>query len=257
MNMKHLKHFTFLLTLLLFFGCSSDKDLNPENSNQTCKISKITYGFGSGNETFDVSYDNDNISQFLSSTTKVIFSYNSNQLTIKETINLSNNQTEFKSEFVSINGKITEERTYEYYSGALNYTGKDNFEYSGNNLTLIQHYNSNDAYSGKTVINWTNNNPTSTSFYDENNVLECTITLNHNNTQVNKFNAEFMLFLFQDIFDEDFSKYLFLGNHNLTSTTNSCSGNTTNYTITNNSNGYTSEIKQGTNSLYKFEYTCQ
>ena len=61
----------------------------------------------------------------------------------------------------------------------------------------------------------------------------------------------------QDIFDEDFSQYLFLGNNNLTSTINSCSGNTTNYTITNNSNGYTSEIKQGTNSLYKFVYTCQ
>ncbi len=139
----------------------------------------------------------------------------------------------------------------------MNYTGKDTFEYSENNLTLIQHYDSNNAYSGKTIINWTNNNPTSTSFYDENNVLECTITLNHDNTQVNKFNAEFTLFLFQDIFDEDFSQYLFLGNNNLSSTVNSCSGNTTNYTITNNSTGYTSEIKQGTNSLYKFEYTCQ
>lgn len=259
--MKHLKHlrlFSILIILFSFFGCnSSDDDINPENPNQTCKISKITYGFGSGNETFDVIYNNGNISQFLSSSSKVIFSYNSNQLTTREIINLSNNQTEFKSEFVSTNGKITEERTYEYYSGALNYTGKDTFEYSGNNLTLIQHYDSNNAYSGKTVINWTNNNPTSTSFYDENNVLECTITLNHDNTQVNKFNAEFTLFLFQDIFDEDFSKYLFLGNNNLTSTTNSCSGNTTNYTITNNSNGYTSEIKQGTNSLYKFEYSCQ
>ncbi len=68
---------------------------------------------------------------------------------------------------------------------------------------------------------------------------------------------EFTLFLFQDIFDDDFSQYLFLGNNNLISTVNSCSGNTTNYTITNNSNGYSSEIKQGASSLYKFEYTCQ
>ena len=257
-NMKNLKLFTLVLTLLLAFGCSSsDDDATPENPNQTCKISKITYGFGSGSETFNVSYSNGNISQFISSSTKVIFSYNSNQLTTKETINLANNQTEFKSEFESTNGKITEERTYEYYSGALNYTGKDTFEYSGNNLTSIQHYDSYNTYSGKTVINWTNNNPASTSFYDENNVLECTITLNHDNTQDNKFNAEFTLFLFQDIFDEDFSKHLFLGNNNLTSTINSCSTNTTNYAITNNSNGYTSEIKQGTNSLYKFEYSCQ
>lgn len=255
--MKIFNYLSFILILSIVFGCSSDDDNNNQNPNQNCKISKITYGFGSGAETFDVSYNNGNISQFLSSTTKVIFTYNSNQLTTRETINLSNNQTEFKSEFITSNGKITEERTYEYYSGALNYTGKDTFEYSGNNLTLIQHFDSNNAYSGKTVINWTNNNPTSTSFYDENNVLECTITLNHDNTQVNKFNAEFTLFLFQDIFDEDFSQYLFLENNNLTSTTNSCSGNTTNYTITNNSTGYTSEIIQGINSLYKFEYTCQ
>lgn len=114
--MKISKLLSFILILSLAFSCSSDDDNNNQNPNQNCKISKITYGFGSGNETFDVSYNNGNISQFLSSTTKVIFTYNSNQLTTRETINLSNNQTEFKSEFITANGKITEERTYEYYS---------------------------------------------------------------------------------------------------------------------------------------------
>ncbi len=71
--MKHLKLLSFVFILTLAFGCSSDDDNNNQNPNQTCKISKITYGFGSGNETFDVSYNNGNISQFLSNTTKVNF----------------------------------------------------------------------------------------------------------------------------------------------------------------------------------------
>lgn len=125
--MKHLKFISIAFAILLFTGCSSDDSSDNINPNQSCKIFKITYGFGSGHQVFNVVYDNDKIIEFVSNSKKVVFTYNSSsQLTKKETFDLNNNQVVFKSEFVSnSNGQIMERKNWDSYNGNLIYAGKE------------------------------------------------------------------------------------------------------------------------------------
>lgn len=261
---SYLKTTALALILLTAFNCSSNDD-NSETSNlnqqnKECKIAKITYGFSSGNRIYTATYTGNNIAQLTSNVDKVVFTYNSNnQLIKKEIYNLSNNQIIFKSEFTpNSNGQIIEQRNWDLYNGNLTYTGKETYQYSGNRLIEILDYNvNNTTIDDKTVLEWTGENPTKLKLYDENNTLECETAIFYDLVTENKFNSTFKYFMFQDIFDEDFNTYLFLGKNNVKSTTNSCSTNTLNYNISNTLENLTNEIKQGNNSLYKFEYSCQ
>lgn len=252
------------LTILAAFSCSSSDDNsdspNPNQPNKECKISKITYGFSSGNRIYTVTYTGNNITQLTSSVDKLVFTYDSNnQLIKKEIYNLSNNQIIFKSEFTpNSNGQIIEQKNWDLYNGSLTYTGKETYNYSGYKLIEIVDYSSNNiTIDDKTVLEWTGENPTKLKLYNGSNILECETVISYDLTIENKFNSAFKYFMFQDIFDEDFNTYLFLGKNNVKSSTNSCSTNTSNYNISNTVENLINEIKQGNNSLYKFEYNCQ
>src|SRR5690606_15551761 len=124
-------------------------------------------------------------------------------------------------------------------------------------IEIVDYSSNNTSIDDKTVLEWTGENPTKLKLYNGNNTLECETVISYDLTKENKFNSTFKYFQFQDILDEDVNTYLFLGKNNLKSTTNLCSNTTVNYTISNNIDEYTTEIKQGNNSIYKFEYVCK
>lgn len=259
-----LKTTVFALTLLTTLNCSSgndDSDIPDINHpNKECKISKITYGFSSGNRVYTAIYTGNNLTELKSNVDKVVFTYNSNnQLIKKEIYNLSNNQVVFKSEFTpNSNGQIIEQKNWDLYNNNLIYTGKETYQYNGTKLIEITDYSSNNTtIDDKTVLEWTGENPTKLKLYNGNNTLECETVISYNLTKENKFNNTFKYFMFQDILDEDVSSYLFLGKNNLKSTANSCSNTMVNYIINNNTDDYITEIKRGNSSMYKFEYSCK
>lgn len=235
---------------------------NPGEDPQVknCDISKITYGFHSGDKVYTAASTGENLTELTSDVDKVVFTYDSNgYLTRKESYETGNSQVQFKAEYTTnSNGKITERRNWEFYSGSLNYTGKDSFNYNGTVLTQITSYDTDDTtMEGKIVYEWTGENPTKLSFYDGKNVLECETTIDYDLTKENKFNAIFPYFAFQDIYDEDFQLYLFLGKNVVTKTTNSCSGSIANYNINLNANGLIDNVKVDGDLVWEFEYECE
>ncbi len=260
--MKKIKILLAATLFLSLISCSSDDenilDENPQVEN--CKISTITYGFFSGNRVYSATYNGDNLTQLTSSVDYVVFTYNSqNHLIKKEFYNNGNSQVQFKSEFTTnSSGQIIEQKNWEFYSGSLQYTGKETFAYNGNKISEIVDYYIDDAtIQGKLVYEWTGNNPTKLSVYDENNVLECENTITYDLTKENKFNSTFSYFSFQDIYDEDFNLYQFLGENVITNTTNSCSGDTDIYDIILQSNGLVDNVELNNDLLWEFEYNCE
>lgn len=252
----------FVATLLSLFSCSKDDDNQTDENPQAenCKISTITYGFFSGNRVYTATYSGENLTELTSNVDKVVFTYDAqNHLTKKEIYDMGNSQVQFKTEFTTnSNGQIIEQRNWEFYSGSLQYTGKETFTYSGNKIAQITNYDLDDTtIEGKLVYEWTGDNPTKLSVYNENNVLECENTIAYDLIKENKFNSTFIYFSFQDIYDEDFNLYQFLGKNVITSTTNSCSGDTDIYNITLQSNGLLDNVKLNGDLLWKFEYDCE
>lgn len=255
----------FLATFLSLISCSQDEVIedsptgeNPQAEN--CQISAITYGFFSGDRVYIASYSGENLSELTSNVNKFVFTYNAqNHLTKKEFYDLGNSQVQFKSEFTTnSSGQIKEERNWEFYSGSLKYTGKKTYMYDGNKLTQITSYDLDDStIEGNHFLEWTGDNPTKLSVYDENDVLECENTVAYDLTKENKFNFTFPYFSFQDVYDEDFQLYLFLGKNVVTNTTNSCSGDTENYNMSLLSNGLIDNVKTNGDLLWEFEYDCE
>jgi len=252
----------FLATLLPLISCSTD-DNNPTGENPQaadCKISAITYGFYSGDIVYSAAYSGENITELTSNVDKVVFTYDAqNHLTKKEFYDIGNSQVKFKTEFTTnYSGQITEQRNWEFYSGSLQYTGKKSFSHNGNKLTQIIDYDVDDiSIQNKLVYQWTGDNPTKLSVYNENDLLECANTIAYDLTKENKFNLTFPYFVFQDIYDEDFQLYMFLGKNIITSTTNSCSGETDNYNTNLLSNELIDNVKRNGDLLWKFLYNCE
>lgn len=248
--------------LLSLISCSKDDDNSTDDIPQAenCKISTITYGFYSGNIIYTAIYNGENLIELTSNGDKAIFTYNSNnQLISREKFETGNTVPATKQEFsYNSNGQVIEQRNWDTYLNNLIYVGKKNFEYNGNNLAEIIAYNEDDTtISGKFIYEWTGDNPTKLSIYDGNDVLECENTISYDLTKENRFNSTFTYFAFQDIYDEDFQLYLFLGKNVVTSTTNSCTGNTDNYNITLQSNGLIDNVKLNGDLLWEFEYHCE
>jgi hypothetical protein len=253
----------FLATLLSLFSCSNEDDSNPTEENpqaENCKISTITYGFFSGDRVYTATYSGENLTELTSNVDKVIFNYDAqNNLTKKELFENGNTEALTKQEFtVNSNGQIVEVRYWDTYQGNLTYLGKDSFTYNENKLMEITDYDQdNTTIGGRNVYEWTGENPTKLSFYDENGVLECETSIAYNLSVENEFNSIFPYFTFQDIYDEDFGLYFFLGKNPVTNTTNSCSGNTDTYNLTLQSNGLINNVDQNGDLLWEFEYSCE
>lgn len=249
-------------TLFSLISCSEDNDSPIDETPQTenCKISKITYGFFSGDRLYAAIYNGENLTGLASNADQILFTYNAqNQLIKKEFYKNHNSQVQFKAEFTTnSSGQITEQKSWEFYNGSLQYTGKETFIYNGNKIAQITKYDLDDTtIQGKSVFEWTNDNPTKLSIYDGNNVLECENTITYDLTKENKFNSTFPYFGFQDIYDEDFQLYMFLGKNIITSTTNSCSGETDNYSTILDSKGLIDNVKLNGDLLWKFQYNCE
>lgn len=257
----------FVAIVLSLTSCSKDdtntiEEKTTEENPQagSCKISEITYGFFSGDEVYTAIYSGENLTELISSVNKVVFTYNAqNHLTKKEYYDTGNSQIQFKSEFkTNSGGQITEQRNWEFYSGSLQYTGKEIFIYNGSELTQITSYDTDDTtIEGKFIYEWTGDNPTKLSIYDGNDALECENNIVYDLAKENKFNATFPYFAFQDIYDEDFQLYLFLGKNVVTSTTNSCSGGTNNFNISLQSDSFLDNVRLNGDLLWEFEYGCE
>lgn len=247
------------LTLLVsLFSCTKDDDTEPQNQNQNCKISKITYGYLSNDNVYNVVYENNKIKEFVSNTEKVIFTYNSSgNLSKREFFDIGNPQVLFRTEYTSnTNGQIIETKSWEYYNNVLEYTGKETYTYSNSKLVEINDYDNDDVtIDTKLEFIWTNDNPTTLNVRDGNGTLECSNTLVYDLNKVNTFNSTFENFMFYDIYVENL--YQFLGKNTLISTTNGCSNDTDNYFYTLLSNGLTDNVTLNGSQLWKFEYTCE
>lgn len=254
--------------ILLFFSITLLNSCRSENSNDNptppiqtanCKISKISYGFFSGTRVYTATYNNGNLTELNSNVDKVVYSYDANNyLTKAEFFDTGNPQIKFRKIFIpNSNGQIIEQKNWEYYSGSLTYTGKETFTYNGTKLSEIKNYALNDTtIQERIVYEWTNDNPTKLKIYNGSNVLECENNITYDLTKENKFNSTYKYFMFQDVYDEDFNMFQFLGKNVITSHTNLCSNNTDNYNYTLLTNGLTDQVKLNGNLLWKFEYNC-
>ncbi len=254
--------------ILLFFSITLLNSCRSENSNDNptppiqttnCKISKISYGFFSGTRVYTATYNNGNLTELNSNADKVVYSYDANNyLTKAEFFDTGNPQVKFRKIFIpNSNGQIIEQKNWEYYSGSLTYTGKETFTYNGTKLSEIKNYALNDTtIQERIVYEWTNDNPTKIKIYNGSNVLECENNITYDLTKENKFNSTYKYFMFQDVYDEDFNMFQFLGKNVITSHINLCSNNTDNYNYTILTNGLTDQVKLNGNLLWKFEYNC-
>jgi len=251
-----------LFTSILFFiiSCSSSDDEQTNTNTQNCKISKISYGYFSGTRVYNTVYSNGNLTELISNIDKIIFTYDNNNFLIKkEFYDIGNAQVQFRTLFTSNpSGQIVEQKSWEFYNNNLLYTGKETFTYIGNKLSEIKNYALDDTtIQEKIIFEWTNDNPTKLKLYDANNILECENTISYDLSKENKFNSTFKYFAFQDIYDEDFNTFQFLGKNIVTSHTNLCSSDIDNYNYSFYSNGLTDQVNLNGNMLWKFEYSCQ
>jgi len=259
---KKLYTIAMMSVLLVSIGCSSDnettKDTNNPNTNNKCEIAKITYGSFNGNKQYTATYTNGNLIKLSSAENNYEFTYNANNELIKRE-ELTNGHITTKQEYtVNTNGQITEVKQWDTYNGSLIYEGKDVLKYNGSKLTEVWSYDDdNTTFEGKHILEWTGENPTKMKVYGSNNTVECETTITYDLNRENKFNSTYRYFMHQNIIDEDYNIYMFLGKNVITATANSCSNNTQNYNYTLLANGLISNLMIDGQLTMKFDYNCK
>lgn len=247
------------LTIILLFSTIVFSQGRP--AKPPCKFSEIKGTTFSKNangtytpqvEIFNVVYVGNNISKLTSNFKEINFTYDvSGNLISRIEQGLNNGRVIKKSEFRSNSlHQIIEENRYNNGSIIPNRTFK--YKYNGKKLIEVTLLDSGKIL-GLYKYTWSGNNPTR---YSANG---CTIDLKYKLSKINKFNKDFPLFMFQNIFREFNTDIYYLGENEISNWTNTCAGLAiyTPFKVSYNKNNYPETVKSGTSYQWDFSYNCE
>ena len=181
-----------------------------------CRIKTFTVPASGGGNVYQVTYNYfEMITDMVSSLKKVKYVYNNTGLASIEYYNTGNLQAYHRRDLsYDASGYLSEEKNYDYTAGAWQYIDRTVYTYAGFKVVQKDKYAAGTTYTGKQTFDYTGENITTQKVYDAAGVLTATYNYSYNLARTNSFYNNFSQMTQVEPFPDDITTMPFYSARN-------------------------------------------